>query len=194
MEQNQNQGVVTEVPVVEATAETVENSNIEFSISVVQKDEDGNLIIERGLKFALSPENAVSPDAIVGTMFNRLFDEMDKAKAFKAKFLSAKHPIQLKVSAAHVTIDYGKVEDYLLLKLKANSSARSKLALLDRCIILTKSMLQPIKGISAVTLAENLKIAAQEKAGREVKRLASSYHDNALTTTVLAVTGEPALN
>lgn len=163
-----------------------------FTASIVQKLKDGTTI-ERGLSFELNDEQAVQPDIIVGTMMKRLFDDMDMAKAAKAKFLDSRVPIALRITASHVDIDFGNVEDWYAEKLKTNSSARSKLALLDRLILAVNRMLTPLEGVRATVLAEDLRIAAIEKAGKDVKRIASTYHNKQLASTVLtaAETAQP---
>ena len=159
-----------------------------FTATIVQKDKDGQLVIERGISFELEDKQAVQPDVIVGTILKRIFDNMDMAKAAKAKFLDSRLPISLRIVASHVTIDFGKVEEWYSAKLKANSSARSKLALVDRMILAVNRMLTPVEGVKATVLAEDLRIEAIEKAGKDVKRIANTYHNKQLANTVLTVT------
>jgi hypothetical protein len=161
-----------------------------FTASIVQKMKDGN-VIERGMSFELNDQQSVQPDIIVGTMMKRIFDNMDMAKAAKVKFLDSRTPISLRITASHVDIDFGNVEDWYSEKLKANSSARSKLALLDRLILAVNRMLTPIEGVRATVLAEDLRIEAIEKAGKDVKRIASTYHNKQLAGTVLTAVNTP---
>ena len=172
----------------EPNVEVIALPKQKFTASIVQKDKDGHLVIERGMSFELEDKQAVQPDIIVGTLMKRIFDDMDMAKAARVKFLDSRMPISLRVTASHVDIDFGKVEDWYSAKLKANSSARSKLALLDRLILAVNRMLTPVEGVRATVLAEDLKIAAIEKAGKDVKRIASTYHNKQLSSTVLTAT------
>lgn len=172
----------------EPNVEVIAQPKQKFTASIVQKDKDGQLVIERGISFELDDKQAVQPDVIVGTIMKRIFDNMDMAKAAKAKFLDSRLPIALRVTASHVDIDFGKVEEWYSAKLKANSSARSKLALLDRLILAVNRMLTPVEGVKATVLAEDLRMEAIEKAGKDVKRIANTYHNKQLSSTVLTAT------
>lgn len=159
---------------------------IKFGVTIMQVANDG-MTTQRGMSFELDPDKAVQPDIIVGTLMKRIFDDMDMAKAAKVKFLDSRLPIQIKVSSQHFDLDFGKVEEWFAAKLKANSSSRSKLAFLDRLILVVNKMMTPVEGIRATVLAEDLRIAAIEHSGKEVKRLANEYHNRTLASTVLVV-------
>lgn len=168
-----------------------EEQKVKFSATITQK-KDGDIVNEVGISFELDKNNAISPDVVVGTLLNRLFNKMDLAKAAKAKYLDSRLPIYVKISSEQFSIDYGKMEDWFTAKLKFNSSDRSKLHFIDRLILATKSMLEPVEGTRLTTMAENYKVAVEAKTGKEQKRLTNVSQQRSLSGTVVLPKGELA--